>query len=140
MKIAVPTMDGKSISAHFGRSPAFLVFDMDGLTIKAQELRENAHLRHGQGGPHGSTLPGEHGHGEGHGHLLDHGGFVRLLGDCQAVISRGMGPGAAQALGSAGIRVWLTDATCSAEEAATRFASGQLQERDGASCGGHAQP
>ena len=42
MRIAVPTNDGTSISEHFGRSAAFLVFETENAQIKSREVRANA--------------------------------------------------------------------------------------------------
>jgi predicted Fe-Mo cluster-binding NifX family protein len=135
MKIAIPTMDGHSISAHFGKSKAFLVFDAEGGAIKTRELRDNDQHMVQTSGQDG------HGHGEGHshehGHHHDHGGFTRLLSDCQAVIVRGMGVGAVQAMRSAGIRIYLVEENCSPEDAVARLATGNLLAQEGSSCGCH---
>ena len=49
MKIAVASIDGVSISRHFGRSRSFLVFDVeDGETVD-QEMRANTFTAHAQG-------------------------------------------------------------------------------------------
>jgi len=122
MKIAIPTMDGSSISPHFGRCKAFLVFDMNGKTILSREVREN-----GQG-------CSGHDHSEDHDHGHSHGGFVTLLGDCQAVIAKGIGGGAMQALRAGGIQVCTVQDACTPEEAAARLASGTLAESVGGAC------
>jgi predicted Fe-Mo cluster-binding NifX family protein len=129
MKIAIPTMDGHSISAHFGKSKAFLVFETEGAAVKTRELRDNDQ--------HKPQIAGQDSHSHEAGHHHDHGGFTRLLGDCQAVIVRGMGAGAVQALRSAGIRIYLVEETCSPEAALARFANGQLLAQEGGSCGCH---
>ena len=133
MKIAIPTMDGHSISAHFGKSRAFLVFETEGGAIKTRELRDNDQHKAKDSGQ------GCHGHIEAHGqeqvHHHDHGGFTRLLNDCQAVIVRGMGAGAVQAMRSAGIRIFHVDEACSPEDAVARFATGKLLAQEGGSCG-----
>ena len=129
MKIAIPTMDGQSISAHFGKSKAFLVFETEGDGIQTRELRDNDQHKAQEAGQDCHTQ------GHEHGQQHDHGGFTRLLSDCQAVIVRGMGAGAAQAMRSAGIRVFLVEAACSPEEAVVRCASGRLLAQDGGLCG-----
>ena len=40
MRIAVPTNDGISISEHFGRSAAFLIFETENGKIKTHRLKE----------------------------------------------------------------------------------------------------
>lgn len=135
MKIAIPTMDGHSISAHFGKSKAFLVFETEGGAIKTRELRDNDQHKAQDAGQDGHSQGETHGHEHVHHH--DHGGFTRLLNDCQAVIVRGMGAGAVQAMLTAGIRIYLVEETCSPEEAIARFAAGKLLAQEGGSCGCH---
>ena len=143
MKIAVPTMDGTSISAHFGRSKGFLVFEFEGGAIRSRELRDNAqhkgheqdHACHGHG--HDRHAIHDPQQGGGHHHQHDHRGFATLLADCQAVIVRGMGAGAAQAMRAAGIRVCLIQEDCTPEEAVSAFASGRLMPQEGSFCGCH---
>jgi predicted Fe-Mo cluster-binding NifX family protein len=127
MKIAIPSMDGSTISQHFGRCKTFLIFELEGGRIAGRELREN-----GQG-------CGGHSHEEGGAsHQGDtHGGFVRLLSDCQVVIAKGIGGGAMQALRGAGIRVALVQDDCSPEEALLRLAGGGLSESGAAACTCH---
>jgi predicted Fe-Mo cluster-binding NifX family protein len=129
MKIAIPTIDGHSISAHFGKSKAFLVFETEGQEIKTRELRENDQPK--------AEAADQDGHSHTQGHHHDHGGFSRLLKDCQVVIVRGMGAGAAQAMLTAGIRTFLVEEACSPEEAVVRFATGRLLAQEGGSCGCH---
>ncbi len=143
MKIAIPTMDGASISAHFGKSKGFLVFEFEGGAIRHCELRANGQHRdhdhdHGCQG-HDANREAIHDPMQTHGHHHDHRGFAELLGDCQAVIVRGMGSGAAQAMRAAGIRVCLIQDDCSPEEAVTAFASGKLMAQEGAFCACHGQ-
>lgn len=138
MKVAFPTMDGESISAHFGRSKGFLVLETQGGLVQGRELRENA-----QASPqgHDHAEPGAcHGHAEGASHGHDHGAFARLLHDCQVVIVRGMGAGAVHAIQRAGIRVCRVEEGCTPEEAVMRLASDRLIEQQGGTCGcgGHA--
>ena len=122
MKIALPTLDGKTISDHFGRCKAFLVFSVEGSMISGHELRENAQ---GGGEAHDCAETG-------HGH--DHGAFARLLSDCQAVIVRGMGAGAAKAMGGAGLKIYQANASATPEEAVFRLLSGGLKQLGAASC------
>ncbi|MBP1628779.1 MAG: Dinitrogenase iron-molybdenum cofactor biosynthesis protein [Holophagaceae bacterium] len=125
MKIALPTMDGKTISDHFGRCRAFLVFELEGSAILGREERPNAQ---GGGEPHDC---GQHGHGH------DHGAFARLLSDCQAVIVKNMGPGAARAIEGAGLKIYRANPSATPEEAVFRLMGGGLEPLGEASCGGH---
>ena len=127
MKVAIPIDHRSEISAHFGRSPAFLVFTLDHGVIQQRELRTND-----QAVPEEGLL-----HADGHSHSHDHNRFVRLLGDCAAVIGLGMGSGARVALESAGLKVRILREPCSPEEAAIQFESGLLEANPGLSCGCH---
>lgn len=130
MKVAIPVTRDIRISAHFGRSPAFLVLDVDQGEILHRELRPND-----QAGT-GSTPHAHHDHAEGHSHGHDHGRFVQLLGDCRAVVGLGMGAGARFSLESAGILVRILEAPCAPEEAAIQFEAGRLEGRPGPTCQG----
>lgn len=132
MKVAIAVNHRSEVSAHFGRSPAFLVFQVEEGQILHREVRANDQA----GVPHGPS----HEHGEVQAHPHDHNRFVQLLGDCQAVIGLGMGPGARQALESAGITVRLLEAPTSPEEAAIRFETGHLPAGPRSCGGGHAHP
>lgn len=128
MKVAIPITTETEISAHFGRSPAFLVFALEEGRVLGREVR-----------PNDQAEPGSeraHVHGQAHAHAHDHNRFVQLLGDCQAVVGRGMGAGARQSLEAAGLAVRVLKAPCSPEEAALRFARGQLEADPGPTCGG----
>jgi predicted Fe-Mo cluster-binding NifX family protein len=134
MKIAIPTMDEQTLSAHFGRSTAFLVFDIENGDIRNREVRPNVH---------GHQAHGHHEHGQGgpvHGHGHDHGGFISLLHDCSVVLSGGMGAGAWNALRGAGMKVYLVQQPASAEEAVGLFLAGELRENEEGVCHTHAHP
>lgn len=131
MKVAIAITTETEISAHFGRSPAFLILSVENGLIQHREIRANDQATQGQGQ--------DHSHDHSHAHPHDHNRFVQLLGDCRAVIGLGMGAGARHSLESAGIQVRLLDQPCSPEEAAIRFASGALDATPGACCGGHQQ-
>ncbi len=132
MKVAVAIDKRSEVSAHFGRSPAFLVFTLRNGQIEQREIRTNDQ----------ATTKGPHTHqgGELHAHSHDHNRFVQLLGDCTAVIGLGMGPGARMALESAGIMVRVLSERCAPEEAAIRFESGLLVPDPNISCRCHAHP
>ena len=94
MKIAIPTNDGTSISAHFGRSAAFLIFEAENGQVKRQELKSNSQ--------HHSHDQGSCGH-EAEGHAQhSHQGILSALDGCEVVICAGMGQGAVDALKSTG--------------------------------------
>jgi len=131
MKIAFPTMDGRSISAHFGRSKGFLILDVQDGRIQHREVREN-----GQAKPDHPSAEGCQGGDAGHAaHGHDHGAFARLLQDCQMVVVIGMGAGAVRAIQGAGIQVCRVEEGCTPEEALLRLAAHQLPELTGSTCG-----
>jgi predicted Fe-Mo cluster-binding NifX family protein len=132
MKVAIAVNHRSEVSPHFGRSPAFLVFQVEQGQILHREIRPNdqAGAQHGSGPEHRGTQAHPH----------DHNRFVQLLGDCQAVIGLGMGPGARQALESAGITVRLLEAPISPEEAAIGFETGLLPAGPRSCGGGHVHP
>lgn len=117
MKIAVPTNDGVSISEHFGRSAAFLVFDTEAGKIKARELRTNgAKHSHDQGAcGHQSTESNQH----------NHAGILAALEGCELVICAGMGQRAAEALEGQGTQV-VVAGPASAEETVIAYLAGTL--------------
>lgn len=128
MKIAFPTQDGQSISAHFGRSRGFLILETQGGLITHRELRSNPQAQpvaHDHGEPGGG-----HGHG---GH--DHAGFARLLQDCGAVLAQGMGGGAVKALRAAGLRIFRAELGCTPEAALVQLAEARLAELEEGTCG-----
>jgi predicted Fe-Mo cluster-binding NifX family protein len=130
MKIAIPTMDESTISAHFGHSRAFLILDIVDQQILHREVRSN-----GQATPQpAKSTQAESGTGH---HHHDHGAFAQTLGDCQVILSRGMGPGARTALEQAGLTVVMVANDLPAEEAALAYARGTLHHDAGVSCGGH---
>jgi len=121
-RIAIASPDGESISAHFGRSLCFLIYDSDEKGITRAEVRANTHAC------------SEHvgcGHGEGHAHGEHHGhaDLMALLHDCEAVIAGGMGSRAAQELKQNGITPLMVDTDAEPDAAAAAYFSGHV-------CGG----
>ncbi len=116
MRVAVATIDGLSMSQHFGQSAGFVVFEVDGGNVKSRELRTNDRTPHGQG-----LCDGQHGQGQ---HAQSHGGVVDLLKDCDTVLCGGMGAGAAQALNQYGIQAVVLPVAGSAEEALSHYLNG----------------
>lgn len=118
MKIAVPTSDGHSISEHFGRSSAFLVFDVEDGQIKDRETRVNS---------------GCHSHVEGScnvGHASapdSHAAIVTSLEGCDIVLCLGMGRRAAEALKAGGISPIAVAAAGPAEAIVSFYITGKLK-------------
>ncbi len=127
MKVAIPSMDGQSISAHFGRSRYFLVVEVaEGLVI-TREQRSNEQASGGSREGHA------HGQADHHGH--DHGAFARLLLDCEAVLCGGIGLGARRALEGAGLQVRVIDPALTPEDAARAFVRGDSSTGEAGGCG-----
>ncbi|OQX97786.1 MAG: iron-molybdenum cofactor biosynthesis protein [Bacteroidetes bacterium 4572_128] len=80
MKIAVPSNDNKTVSAHFGRTKGFVFFEIENNEILKKSYKENKCTGHAKHEVH------EHGSHE-HSHV----GIFQALGDCKVVIAGGMG-------------------------------------------------
>lgn len=119
MKIAVATVDGVSVSQHFGQSAGFVVFEVEGKNVKQRELRTNEQTPHAQG----ICQHGQHGHG-----AHSHAGMFGMISDCEIVLCGGMGGGAAQALRQAGIRPVIVPTAGPAEEAVSQYLNGEVSE------------
>jgi predicted Fe-Mo cluster-binding NifX family protein len=121
MRIAIPTNDGTSISEHFGRSAAFLIFEAENGQIKSREMKTNgAQYSHAQGtGDHHSP------HNKAHSHA----GILAALDGCEVVICAGMGQGAAEALKAGGVTQILVTTVGPAEEAVSTYLAGKLTPR-----------
>jgi len=126
MRIAVPTNDGTNISEHFGRSAAFLVFEIENGEIRSREVRPNS-ARHTH--EQGSCGGGAETHAP-----HNHAGILEALTGCDTVICAGMGSRAAEALKSAGVTPVVTPASGSAEETIVRFMAGELATSSEAFC------
>ena len=126
MRIAVPTNDGTRISEHFGRSAAFLVFEIENGRIQSRELRPNGMQHsHEQGScGHGSQNQGQH----------SHAGILETLAGCDTVICTGMGARAAEALQTAGVTTVVAAATDSAENMIASYLKGDLAVSPNAFC------
>ena len=124
MKIAVATEDGKTISAHFGRSPYFALYNIEDGEITDKEMRRNTFTGHFRGGQE----HGHGGHGDSHGDHEGHQTVAEALQDCKAVISHGMGRRAWEDLRASGIEMIVTDET-EAESAVRMYLAGELKDR-----------
>jgi predicted Fe-Mo cluster-binding NifX family protein len=133
MRIAVASDDGISIAGHFGRCAGFLIFDVENGDASKFEYRINS-FGHHQHGQHEHEHGHDHVHGEGH---HSHDGFIGALADCQAVICRGMGRGAVDALAANGIKPAITAENISAQDAAKLYAQGDLKASTDSTCCSH---
>jgi predicted Fe-Mo cluster-binding NifX family protein len=117
MKVAVPTVDGTSISQHFGRSKSFFVFDIDDGKVVGRSVRDNTFTAHAKG---------ECQEGHDHSHPHGHGEIVDALRDCESVLCYGMGWRAAEALKEGGVNAFILQQEMSPEEAVAKYISGNL--------------
>jgi len=118
MKIAVASMDGVSMSPHFGRSTCFIVFDVAEGKVIGQEARSNTHTAYAKG-----ECTGAHQHDEAHMHA----DVVGALGDCAAVLCHGMGWRAAEDLKAHGIEPVVLEGEALPEDAVKAYLSGGLK-------------
>jgi predicted Fe-Mo cluster-binding NifX family protein len=130
MKIAVATSNGGAVSAHFGRSTGFVVFNVEGNKIVDKEERTNTFTAHAQGQ---CDSAGDH-HGDSHGH----GDIVNALSDCSILLCGGMGRRAAEDLSANGIRPFVIEGPLTAEDAVSAYLSGHLKVAGSfCGCSGH---
>jgi predicted Fe-Mo cluster-binding NifX family protein len=118
MKLCIPIQEGEGASAvvcgHFGRAPAFVLYDPQGGTY---ETLPNPKAEH----EHGQCKP------------------MELLADrgIAAMLCRGMGRNAIAAIERVGIKVFRTSGT-TVGEAIEEFMKGHLLKLDAATaCTGH---
>ena len=116
--------DGKRISDHFGRSPYFSIFEIEEGKIIARSMRRNTFTRHFRG-HHEDDRHREHHHGRGDPHA--HQSVAEGLGDCNVIISHGMGRRAWEDLRDRGIEMIVTDGT-EVEKAVERYLTGRLED------------
>lgn len=119
MRVAVPSDDGVTVAFHFGRARGFLQFDIDKGVVKQA----------------GYTLVERDGAVE---HASHHASVLSAIGECRAVIARGMGGHMREELTAHHIRIALTDLD-DASAAVALFASDLLPdaEEEGCSKNGH---
>ncbi len=96
MKIAFPTDDGQTISAHLGQAPYFEVVEYEGDQEPRFERREK--IYHG----------GEHHQHEGESHMSHAQAMLQPVADCQVLISGGMGQPVYDQAQRQGLQVILT--------------------------------
>lgn len=102
MKIAIPSLDGKTIFPHFGRSRSFMIVSIDGDRV-SKEMISNNFTGHAQGGHHENH---DHQHDHQHGH--SHENIRQALDVCDIVIAGGMGPRLLNDFTNWGKKVFLT--------------------------------
>ncbi len=97
MKIAIPSNDGVTISAHFGRSKGFIIAEINDNQVISKNYLYNdfthhshAHHNHNDINAHHHSHE-HHNHNDSDAHHHSHDGVFEALKDCEAVISRGMG-------------------------------------------------
>ena len=111
MRIAV-TYENGQVFQHFGRTPAFKVYDVEEGEIRDSRVVET--------------------NGTGHGALA---GFLRAL-EAEVLICGGIGGGAQMAMANAGIRLYA-GASGDADDAVRALLRGTLPENSGATCDHH---
>ena len=129
MKIAIASDDQKTIAAHTGRCRGFVVFEVEGEQATRREYRENKFTGHAHGQCGGETHETHAGH-------HSHGSLIDALGDCCAVVTRGMGPRLVTDLAAQGIDAYVCDGD-DVEQAAAEFSAGRLPRVDGRGCCSH---
>jgi predicted Fe-Mo cluster-binding NifX family protein len=126
MKIAAITDDGTNISQHFGRAPFYAVYTVEDKQIVKREMRDK--MGHQQF-VHQEGLLDEAGrHGFGPGSQQRHAAMAAAIGDCDVLLSGGMGWGAFESMKQAGIKAIVTDIV-DIEEAVQAYLGGTIVER-----------
>jgi predicted Fe-Mo cluster-binding NifX family protein len=126
MKIAVATIDGISLSQHFGQSRGFVAFDVDGTNVQSWEFRTNSDTPHNQGVYH---------HKAGDAQAAPTSvSLFELLSDCGVVLCGGMGAGAANSMQANGIKPVMISGARSAEDAVAVYLSGIIPEAQTGFC------
>lgn len=124
MKIACVTDDGQTISQHFGRAQYYAVLTVEDGQIVARELRNKL------GHAHFANQEAAHAHSEGRSGMDPashnrHLSMAEAIGDCEALVCRGMGYGAYQSMQQLGITPVVAD-VADVDAAALAYAAGRL--------------
>ena len=98
MKIGIASNDEISVAQHFGRTRGFVISEIRNGEIVAQEYRQNLFTQH-------VSQPNDR---HTHSHHHSHDSIIQALGDCQVVISRGMGRRIYEDLRGANIQSMIT--------------------------------
>ncbi len=113
MKVAIVTMDGNTVSQHFGRSPYYRIITIENGQITGDEIRQRGtghFARQGQASHqhhHHDNHSG--GHGTGPEARSKHAAMAQEISDCDILVAGGMGSGAYQHFTQEGLKVYLTD-------------------------------
>lgn len=126
MKIAVATIDGTSLSQHFGQSKGFVVFDIEGSTVQSKEFRTNDDTPHNQGICNHEADKPQGGH--------SHASIFGLLSDCSVVLCGGMGAGAAQSMLANGIKPVMMPGAHSTDDAVANYMNGDIPASQSGFC------
>ena len=102
----------------------FLVFEVEDGRVVRGESRANSQGGAAHGECHGSG-------GEGHSHGHDHATMGAVLQDCEAILCRGMGWRAAEALRAFGVEPRMVQTELPAREAVEAYLSGSLPTGEG---------
>ncbi len=97
MKIAFPTNDESTLTAHFGRAKFFKVLSIEDGTLIQADLRQNSEANH------------VHQHDEDHQHEQHNHHKFDILSDVDCIISGGMGRSAYQRLLEMKKEVWIVE-------------------------------
>ncbi len=118
MKIAFST-SGNEINApldsRFGRSPKFLVYDLDSEKFEIIDNQQNLNAAQGAGIQSAETV---------------------VRSGAKALVSGHCGPKAFRVLAAAGVKVYTSDAP-TVDTALEKFKAGELKEAKGADVQGH---
>jgi predicted Fe-Mo cluster-binding NifX family protein len=126
-KVAAITDDGKTISQHFGRAGYYLVATVENGQIVSRELRDKLGHTHFVNQPHSEEQPGQM-HGMDAASHDKHLEMAEAIGDCEALLCRGMGMGAYQSMQARGIRPVVTD-IADIEKAVMAYIEGSIVDR-----------
>ncbi len=105
-KIVIPTIDGQTISEHFGRAPYFTIIELDDQANKIST----------------QNIPNTSDHFGGSGKPKD----LLLTLNPTALIVHSMGPGALQAFEQVGVPVFRAQSS-NVDEALTEYMNGKLE-------------
>lgn len=126
MKIAAITDDGTNISQHFGRAPFYAVYTVEDKSIIKREMRDK--MGHQQFVHQEGQLDAAGRHGFGPGSDQRHAAMATAIGDCDVLLTGGMGWGAFESMKQAGIRTVVTD-IFKIEDAVQAYLDGTIVER-----------
>jgi predicted Fe-Mo cluster-binding NifX family protein len=112
MKVAIVTVDGKTVSQHFGRSPYYRIINIDGDKITDEGLRQRGTGHFARSSEHTEQhnhLDHQGRHGFGTDADAKHATMAQEIADCDVLVAGGMGTGAYQSFVRSGLKVYLTD-------------------------------